>query len=872
MPDRYDLDITASHAQPTSPSTAAALRAANGNRFAPGTVIQDRYRIIAMLGKGGMGEVYRADDLKLGSSVALKLLPESLAFDPVRLDRFRSEVRLTRQISHANVCRVYDIGEFQTAGGPAVFLTMEYVDGEDLGSLLRRIGRLPEDKALQIARQICAGLHAAHEQGVIHRDLKPANIMLDGRGNARIMDFGVAGFAEELNAKGDIASGTPAYMAPEQFNRTEVSRKSDLYSLGLVLYELFTGKPAFASQSIEDLRSLHRSGTSSSLVTSPSSLVRGLDPGVERVILHCLESDPRSRPSSALAVSAALPGGDPLAAALAAGETPSPELLAVSGGEGTIPAWLAWTLAAVVLVSAGLIAGLQDVYGLHRIAPFSLSPPALAAKARETLTKLGADPPTVHELYGFSYIMDLARNPSQIGGMNKLREAHPASITFWYRAEPVRRQPITWTDSWVTSSSPPRDEPRSVFAVLSSSGHLLRFDRVAPETGFGKPSDPNKPVDWTPFLEAADFDLTTVEPVEPTRAHQVGSDKRYAWRASYPKSDMKFRIEAAALENVPVSFRVVPDKVPTSPSYEAAATRAAITADDVISVVLLIGIVAAVYLAFQNIRSNRSDRRGAFATGVVVGVATFISMTVGRHTLGDMITVDIIGRPLARSLWFGGLAWLVYLGMEPSIRRTWPHLLISWSRLMSGRWRDALVWRDVLIGAAVGTAITPIYALGQMLDLTNASITRPLLPTVDWFNGFAFCIATLSTMIASNFALPLLITLAMLGVHKVVRLKWITYVVTTIFLCFVLGGGNPLLGIKLAALTLAIASMVLLIRVGQLAFVACLLLGTILVRVPLTLDFNQWYAFVTVLSVGPMAGIVIAGARFAGRATPRAAA
>lgn len=865
MPDHHDLDITASHAQSTPPSSAAS-RTVGGARFAPGAVLQDRYRVVAMLGKGGMGEVYRADDLKLGSSVALKLLPETLAFDPVRLDRFRSEVRLTRQISHANVCRVYDIGEFQTAAGPAVFLSMEYVDGEDLGSLLRRIGRLPEDKALQIARQICAGLHAAHEQGVIHRDLKPANIMLDGRGNARIMDFGVAGFADDLNAKGDIASGTPAYMAPEQFNRTEVSRRSDLFSLGLVLYELFTGKPAFNAQSIEDLRTLHRSGTSSSLVMSPTSIVRGLDPAVERVILHCLENDPRSRPSSALAVSAALPGGDPLAAALAAGETPSPELLAVSGGEGTIPQWLAWTLAAVVLVSAGVVAALQDVYGLHRIAPFSLSPPALAAKAREILTKVGAEPPAVHEIYGFGYITDLARNPSQIGGMEKLREAHPASITFWYRSEPVRRQPFGWTDAWITSSSPPRDEPRSVFAVLSSSGHLLRFERVPPDAGFGKPSEPTKPVDWTPFLEAADFDLGTIEVAEPTRAHQVGSDKRYAWRASYPKSDMKFRIEAATLENVPVSFRIVPDKQPVSPSYEAAVSRAAITADDVISLVLLVGIVAAVYLAFQNIRSNRTDRRGAFATGAVVGAATFLSMTVGRQTIGDMITLDVIGRPLARSLWFGGLAWLVYLGMEPSIRRTWPHLLISWSRLMSGRWRDALVWRDVLIGAAVGTAITPVFAVGQMLDFSNATITRPLMPTVEWFNGFAFCVSTLSNMIASNFALPLLITLAMLGVHKVVRLRWITYAVTTVFLCIVLGGGNPLLGIKLAALLLAVASMLLLIRVGQLAFVACLLLGTILVRVPLTLDFDEWYAFVTVLSVGPMAALVIVGARFSGRA------
>lgn len=836
-----------------------------------------------MLGRGGMGEVYRADDLKLGSSVALKLLPEALAFDAVRLDRFRSEVRLTRQISHPNVCRVYDIGEFASAGSTAVFLSMEYVDGEDLGSLLRRIGRLPEDKALQIARQICAGLHAAHDQGVIHRDLKPANIMLDGRGNARIMDFGVAGFVDELAAKGDIASGTPAYMAPEQFNRTEVTKKSDLYSLGLVLYELFTGKQAFHAQSIEQLRSLHQSGTSSSKVTSPSDHVKGLDPAVERVILHCLESDPRNRPSSALAVSAALPGGDPLAAALAAGETPSPELLAVSGGEGTIPQWLAWSLVGVVLLATGLIAALQDKYGLHRIAPFSLSSPALVAKARETLTKLGAEPPTTYEAYGYGFITDLARNPAQVGGMEHFRDPHPATIYFWYRAEPARLQPTGWTDRWVTASSPNRDQPRAVYAAFSSSGHLLRFERVPPDSGFLKPTTTptttptatNTPInaepaklDWMPFLAAADFDLATVEAVEPTRAPAVGADHRYAWRASFRTlPEMKFRVEAASLDGVPVFFRILPDKPPADPSFEEANKKASIAVDDIISMVLLLGVAAAVVLAFRSNRNNRSDRRGALATGLVVGVATFISMIVGRQTIGDMITVDIIGRPLGRALWFGCLAWIVYLGMEPEIRRTWPHLLISWSRLMSGRWRDALVWRDVLIGAAVGTAIAPLFTVGQMLDFSNATVVRPLLSNADWFNGFTFSISTLSTMIAANFALPLLITLAMLGVHKVVRLRWITYPVTTLFLCLVMGGGGPLFGVKLAALILSIAAMVLLIRLGQLSFAACLLIGTIVVNVPLTLDFNAWYAFVTVLSIGPIAALVVTAARFAGRAS-----
>jgi len=183
-----------------------------------------------------MGEVYRATDLTLGQSVALKFLP---ACDERMLERFHNEVRIARQVSHPNVCRVYDIGEAE--GMP--YLSMEYIDGEDMSSLLHRIGRLPGDKALEIARKICAGLHAAHEKGVIHRDLKPQNIMLNRRGEVLIMDFGLAAATDQILGA-EAKSGTPAYMAPEQLKGAEVSSKSDLYALGLVLYELFTGKKA----------------------------------------------------------------------------------------------------------------------------------------------------------------------------------------------------------------------------------------------------------------------------------------------------------------------------------------------------------------------------------------------------------------------------------------------------------------------------------------------------------------------------------------------------------------------------------------------------------------------------------------------------
>src|SRR5579884_402315 len=353
------------------PQSRPPSAAATDARFLPGAVLAERYRIVALLGRGGMGEVYRADDLTLGQQVALKFLPESLTADENALRRFRNEVRIARQVSHPNVCRVYDIAE---AGGQ-YFLSMEYVDGEDLGSLLRRIGRLPPDKALEIARKLCAGLAAAHAKGVLHRDLKPGNVMLDGRGHVLLTDFGLAGIAGDI-ADPDVRSGTPAYMAPEQLSGAEVTERSDLYSLGLVLYEIFTGKRPFEANSLAELLRVR----SESAPASPSSFVRDLDPVAERVILRCLASDPAQRPASALAVAAALPGGDPLAAALAAGEMPSPQMVAAAG-EGaalsTRTASLVFAASVAALVAFVVLAGRSSA--LAQLNP-PYSPEVLAQK------------------------------------------------------------------------------------------------------------------------------------------------------------------------------------------------------------------------------------------------------------------------------------------------------------------------------------------------------------------------------------------------------------------------------------------------------------------------------------------------------------
>ena len=276
-----------------------------------------------------MGEVYKADDLELNQTVALKFLPESFSKNEQALARFRGEVRTARQVSHPNVCRVFDIGEIEGV----YYLSMEYVDGDDLSQLLRRIGYFASDKAVEISRQICYGLQAIHNAGILHRDLKPANIIIDSQGKTRITDFGIAGLEKDVQGA-ESRIGTPAYMSPEQIAGKEVTVQSDIYSLGLLLYEIFTGEQAIGGDSVNEILKKQSSHTP----PNPSKFVKTIDPLVDNIINRCLEKEPAKRPKSALQVAASLPGGNPLEAALAAGETPTPEMIAAVPKKGVLTA------------------------------------------------------------------------------------------------------------------------------------------------------------------------------------------------------------------------------------------------------------------------------------------------------------------------------------------------------------------------------------------------------------------------------------------------------------------------------------------------------------------------------------------------------
>ncbi len=257
-----------------------------------GSTFADRYQIIEELGKGGMGKVYKAQDTEIKEKIALKLIKPEISSDKKTIERFQNELKLARKISHRNVCRMHDLGKSEGN----YFITMEYVDGEDLKGMIRMMGHLSDGKSIAIAKQVCEGLSEAHRIGVVHRDLKPSNIMIDREGNAKIMDFGIA---RSLSGKGitgvGVMIGTPEYMSPEQVESKEIDQRSDIYSLGVILYEMVTGQVPFDGDTPYSIGVKHKS----EMPRNPKEINPQISDDLNGVILKCLEKDKEKRFQSA---------------------------------------------------------------------------------------------------------------------------------------------------------------------------------------------------------------------------------------------------------------------------------------------------------------------------------------------------------------------------------------------------------------------------------------------------------------------------------------------------------------------------------------------------------------------------------------------
>jgi hypothetical protein len=764
--------------------------AVDEGRFPPGTVLVQRYRISGLLGKGGMGEVYRATDLLVGQTVALKFLPEALSGRPEMMERFRNELRIARQVAHPNVCRVYDLGEAEGH----LFLSMEYVDGEDLESLLRRVGHPPEARALEMARRLCAGLAAAHAAGVLHRDFKPANVMVDGRGQVRIMDFGLAALAGRVDPA-DTRSGTPAYMAPEQLAGTGVSARSDIYALGLVLHELFTGRRAFEASTIADLKARQAEGVLE---------VPGVDPAIGRVITRCLDPDPRRRPPTALAAAASLPGGDPLQAALDAGETPSPAVVAAAGRRvGMAPRAAQACLAA--LVGAVLLSAWLSQRGtLFQLQPSELPPDALAQRARDVLSTCGYPGPSRGAAGNFAY-----------------EQGRPA-LYFWYRTDFRRAAPLAG-DRTVPGEADPPPAPGSTAVRLDTAGRLLRLSAHPAGT-----EPEQSPLDWKVLFAAANLDAARFSPASPTTLPPGGFDSRAAWQetgAAHP-----VRVQAAAWRGRPVYFEV--RRTPAAPPAESG--------EWLLDLFLLSTMLGSCALAWLNLRAGRGDRRGALRAGLFVLGAMVAAGILPLRLIEGADAYVQFRKWTGLSLYWGTVTAVAYLALEPSLRRAWPHRLIAWTRVVAGDWRDPLVGSHALIGLATGA----LAACLQGLYVCQAGPATPAAASVLAFlvSGPREIASLLLSLTLYGVPITLLIFFCLWVVCRLTGNVWAGGAVSTCVLAglyAIPAGGSA---VDWTCQLLVVGTVVAtFLRVGLLAGGATCLVFSALRNAPLTLDPGAWY-------------------------------
>ncbi|HEV2802718.1 MAG TPA: serine/threonine-protein kinase [Pyrinomonadaceae bacterium] len=860
--------------------TESASGSIDDARFVPGEVLAERYRIVGLLGRGGMGEVYRADDLKLKQAVALKFLPESLSADGAALARFYQEVSVARQISHRHVCRVYDVGEYDGQH----FISMEFVRGEELSSLLKRIKRLPHDKAVEVARQLCGGLAAIHDKGVLHRDLKPANIMLDERGDVRITDFGIAALTENLGGGREAMVGTPAYMSPEQLAGRALTVASDIYSLGLVLYEVFTGKRAFEAASLQDMLRLRRTDTTP---TNPSKLISDLDPLVERLILRCLETQPEARPASALQVAAALPGGDPLAAALAAGETPSPEMVAAAPKQGSLRPPVAVALLAAVLCAIAFAVLMSGRVSLHRFVPLKKSPDDLKERAREIAERAGYTEQPIDTAHGFledyEYLNYVRQQPATHGRWEQLKTGQPAALTFWYRQS---QRYLEAYDYWrIRPHDPPNELSGMVLVKLDTNGRLTYFEAVPPQVDEGSnagtnananttasanaatgvdtksnsnanttqaaSADASGAFDWSPLFREAGLDISNFRPVESRWTPPRHADTRAAWEGAYPaRPDLPLKIEAAAYGGRPVYFELIGAwRAPArqTPFEESTAER---TFFAFLLFFYFGALVLAALLAWRNLRLGRGDRRGAFRLALFVFVLRMIHWLFSAHhvpTVGEVAGQLVAG--LQSSLYWAGFIGLMYLALEPSLRRRWPEWIISWSRLLAGDFRDPLIGRDVLAGAACGLGIIlSLYALVLLPPLFGLPLpaisTNSNLMTELGLRGLSGFVPLLINQTTASVMFPFIIVSVLLFFTMLFRRKRLAIAAAWVlfYLAATFNFSNPtLLGLLIGTIMPTLL-LIALVRFGLLALIATVFFQHLLPFYPVTTELSAWYA------------------------------
>ncbi len=814
--------------------------------FPQGTLLANRYYVERRLGAGGMGVVYLARDQSLGKLVALKFLSPRLSGNEKRRQGFKNEVLVAREVSHRHVCRVHDYHEYQGH----YFLSMEYIEGTDLASLLKQqFHHLSEVTAVEYARQLCKGLAAAHERGLLHRDLKPQNVMIDAAGQVTITDFGLAGRVGSFRGS-EVLAGTVLYQAPEQLAGKEVTARSDLYALGLVLYEMFTGGRAYPAVTREELIRLQREGPS-----FPAGRAE-LNPAIKRVILWCLEPDPAQRPSTVNEV---------LYRLLGVGRLPSWNEEIPPPGSRSHSLRVTLALFATALVGLFLAAWLNDHAALFRRALTERAPRDLSREARNHLRNLGYDGPAGDSASGFatdeSLLKHVREKHPDLLDRTVLQTGDPPVMYFWYRQSPqplAQRLAANDTSGWsmpgrVLPNEPPLRESGALCVFLNLEGRLLELHAVPP---FAPPEDTGGEPNWAALFKAAGLEPGAFrETTEFRRVPPVHTDRQKAWEGRHTKRpELLVRVEAASYRGKPVYFHVghagqtdrltryradnpfIPDN--TKERWQERKN-------------MLLGLIALPiggWFAWRNWTRRRANPFGASVlAGSFIALGMLGWVLAAKHVPDSADELSMFTGMLGRVVFDGLLLWLAYLALEPWVRRTSPERVISWNRMLQGRWRDPLVGRDVHVGVVAAAGFVALLLLLRALPVWLGYAPDPKVVWDATFTegaGSLILTVQIALMVAlRGFFLFYLILLVCRG-----RARLAAGLNVALWAIMYAHGGDNIAVVCIVGSAFAAASLFVLLRAGLLGFVAFTLVEQVLIYMPVTTDLSAWYTGIGALS------------------------
>jgi len=628
-----------------------------------------------------------------------------------------------------------------------------------------------------------------------------------------------------------------------------------------VLYEIFTGKRAFTAEALAELVRTRGEATPS----RPSSVVKDLDPAVERVILRCLEPEPDRRPASALSVAGALPGGDPLAAALAAGETPSPEMVAAAGETAGLSRGIA------ILCLVAIVIGLSAAFyltvrysALERIGA-ELSPEVLIQKARETLARLGYEGRPADSFFDFDYDINFVRYVEQHDKpkpqWDQVLKGRPSVLQFSYRQSP---QPLVATDfhnllltpGLVTLYDPAPIQSGMIRLQLDPRGRLTAFEAIPSEVATPPTTSP-LPFDWKILFSAADLDPVQFQSAQPIWNSLASPDTRAAWTGKWPGTERPLRIEAAALQGKPVYFYLIGDwtKPPRMPQPEEAGDKAR---SIILLCVLIVVLVTAIWLARRHYRQGRGDRDGALRLATVMFAVLIVVWILTSHLVPDFATFALLVLATSAALFISALVFVLYLALEPFVRRYWPQAIISWSRLLTGRARDPLVGRDLLFGVLLGVVWIVIFKLAGFAMMKMGA--APPLFNSDYLTTTRRGLGAWVFQIPVSVLSTLEFFFLLMGLKVLLKRDWLAILAfVAIFTVLKTLGAQYLIVTALTSIVVYSIAALIVYRFGLVPLACAIFTIDMIASVPFTADFSAWYVGTTMFALLSIVALALWG-------------